>query len=352
MAEILGKFTDIKLHGRPFRRLARALYEIEKRYSDVTYDEKLAIAHIPSQGLTITFPSSFPFKSPFFAAGGVTYVVPNFNVGINLATLIPAFIDNRSKDFEVYIPPITVTIQFFTNGNLIRYDNVIIEPRDMTIKDFVDDQLPRYFNASANNVYSINTAQKKVYSVFGDFDNKKLRDADLNDHILNVTTHSMLSEQNIVDYMVSSVTLNLSKKKIVSTPNSGQAPGIIRYHLELYEDNLDTILERVFKMTGVRTKYGSYISRVTFYLETPLNIFAAELRKTVEEFESVENLPDLLLTTLSDIMSPSTEPYYSIMLVLFGNISGEAPQSIIPPDYTPDARVMAAYKEYEKIVDQ
>jgi hypothetical protein len=149
--------------------------------------------------------------------------------------------------------------------------------------------------------------------------------------------------------MTSSVTLNLSNKKIVSTPNSGQAPGIIRIHLAVYKDSLDTILESVFKMTGVMVKYGSSINMVVFYLDTYLNIFSAELRKTIKEFEDIENLPDFLLTKLSEILIPSNEPYFSIMLALFGNISGEAPHPIMPLGYTPDDRVMTAYKEYEKI---
>lgn len=345
-------FTNVTFNGRSYPRLAKDLTEIGKKYSDMTYNEQCARIEIPSLKLSITLPHTFPWKSPFFETHGVTYVVPKFKALTRIAPLIPTFHATKNTKFVVYTQCVTVSLHFLTNGKMRYIDNVFIDTCNMTIKDFVNGQLRNYFDTSTSNVYTVSTQQNIIYSAIFDCDNKKLCDMDLNNRILTVSTYYMLSIDDLVDYMVSSVTLNLSDKKIVSTPNSGQAPGIIRIHLTAYKDDLDAILKRVFKMTGVMAKYGSFINMVVFYLETHLNIFSAELRKTIKEFEDVENLPDLLLTKLSEILIPSNEPYFSIMLALFGNISGEAPHPIMPIGYTPDDRVMKAYKEYENICSQ
>ena len=347
-------FSDVILRGRKFPRITNYLNKLAKTFSDVSYTESDSIIRIPSIDIEIAMSECFPFSSPIISTGGTRYVMPNYRPCFKLGDLLPTFLKHRDTEFVVYPAsveknPLTLRrIYFITNGVLTEFPDVKIAP-DTTIDEFVD-YLKIYYDPAINDIYKINVVNSRaIYSALHPYANKQMHDLVHDGCSINVTLHYRLCEQRLVDLMKKSVTLNLSASKIVSTPNSGQCPGIIRFHLELYKDNLDTILEHVFNMKGVCVKYGSNVNLVVFYLDTHLNIFTAELKNTIPEFRDVEDLPDMLLTKLSDILTIKDEPYYSIMLALFGNISGDAPAPIIPTGYVPDERVMKAYRVYESI---
>lgn len=347
-------FANIRLYGRNFPRITKYLNELVKTYSDVSYIESDATIRIASIGVEIVMTNTFPFSSPIISNGGVRYVMKHFSPCFPLVELVPTFLKNRDTVFAVYnpseaTPQIAIRcIRFIINGEFSEFADVKIA-HNMTVNEFVD-YLKIYYDPSVNDIYRICvTNSSYFYSVLQPYTNKQMCDVVHDDCCINVTIHIRLCEQRLVDLMKKSVTLNLSAGKMVSTPDSGQCPGIIRFHLELYKDNLDTILEHVFNMKGVCVKYGSYVNLVVFYLDTHLNIFATELKHTIPEFEDIEDLPDVLLTKLSDILTVKDEPYYSIMLAMFGNISGDAPAPIMPTGYVPDDRVAKAYKVYESL---
>ena len=64
------------------------------------------------------------------------------------------------------------------------------------------------------------------------------------------------------------------------------------------------------------------------------------LVKFIEEFKDIEDLPNHLLEIMGNIVLPSNNLYFTIMLILFGGI--DTP----PTTFTPDENVIELYNEY------
>jgi hypothetical protein len=345
-------FEHVTMRGRKYPRITKYLNRLAKIYSDVDYADNTIT--VPSIGIKIILTDTFPFSSPIFYDGDAQYIMVNFPPCINLDELIPAFLEKRDTLFRVNTglktstPLFIRSLRFFIHGGLAEYTDVKIRD-DMTVDDFVE-YLKMYYDPSVSDIYTMRADEShNFYSALCPYENKQMGSTVRNKCCINVVVHDRICEQALVDLMKKHVTLNLSVHKIVSTPDSGHCPSIIRFHLGVYKDNIDNILENVFGMKGVCVKYGSRINMVVFYLDTYLNIFAVELENRIPELKNVENLPDMLLTKLSEILTPKDEPYFSIMLALFGNISGVAPEPIMPEGYQPDDRVMRAYEAYEQV---
>jgi len=339
------KFDNVTLANTRNKRLINELQKIFEVYNDVVYNEN--IIEIPSKNIRVTISNKFPFGNLNITFNNISYIANWHTVGSHIVDHINKMLDGDKTGFKMIM-----SLGIFKDGKSYMKTIVRDDICTMTINQFAEILQDSYDNTT-QYISALYFDNNIIYSPTNYYENKTMCDI-ITSSSLNIIVNieELLSEDNLINFMkdTENVTTNLSRYKIVSTPETaGNAPSIVYYHLNLYRDNIEYILRNVFGQDGVCVKYSnSKFNPVIFYIDEYLNKFADKLKR-LEEFKDIENLPDYLLTQLGYSIQPDNNLYYTLMLILFGDIDRV---EMYPSDFIPDKTVLELYREYLGYITQ
>ena len=329
----VGEFDNITFEdNKSINRIKKELKQILNIYNDVTFND--GVVSIPSKELTFKLPEKYPLGTSRILSIKYGKLIYMLNVQLSPYTKLIDCINNLINTKSNYYS-ILINMSLFKDGEITnKYINI---DSKMTVKMFVD--------SNQTKEYMVNTIKfnnKTIFSNMINYKNKKMWDI-IDDDSLNlfVSLFKVMSEDELITFMQNPlhVTTHLSESKIVSTIETGFID-IVASHLRLYIHNIESILQNVFKKDGVHVKFiNTNVNPVIFYIESYLNKFTDKL-KFIEEFKDIEDLPNHLLEIMGNIVLPSNNLYFTIMLILFGGI--DTP----PTTFTPDENVIELYNEY------
>ena len=337
------KFDNVTLGGKSNKRLIKELRQIFDKYDDVTYEKN--IINIPSNNIKVTIQDKFPFGDVTITFNDISYVANWSPIGYNIVYHIGKIIDGDKNDFKMII-----SLLFFMNGKIEKKSSIALDNvNEVTVDKFVNEILQEHYDKTTHYISHLRFGNNGdvIYSPTEYYKNKKICDIITSSFLdIFVDVAILLSEDDLINFMnkTRNLTTNLSPHKIVSTPETtGVSSSIIRYHLNLYKNNVKHILKNVFGQDGVCIKYSySKFNPVIFYVYSYLNKFADKLKR-LKKFKDIENLPDYILIQLGNIIRPNNNLLYTLMLILFGDIDNI---KTTQPNFIPDPNVLELYTEY------